>query len=218
MAHDVPSQMTDQRRALLTEREREILSGEADVTDNYRYSVESRIRTRLKERLKDDVGVIRENYPEMFDELLYPVVCQPQNGHSTPVERSEPEPTQSHEPEPEPREPEPEARETITEQQARDALKGIDVTGRGVETQEVRREAILHAWKELRDKGKATTQELANNAFDEYKDERKFGYGESSSHYRGYTFWDSCARDVLKELPGVDAPEQRGNTWYFTAE
>ena len=69
--------MTDQRRALLTPREREILRGEADVTDNYRYSVESRIRTRLRERLPEDVDVIRENYPEMFDEIVYPIVCQP---------------------------------------------------------------------------------------------------------------------------------------------
>ncbi|ELY84288.1 hypothetical protein C486_00759, partial [Natrinema gari JCM 14663] len=44
MAQSVTGQMTDQRRALLTEREREILTGEADVTDNYRYSVESRVR------------------------------------------------------------------------------------------------------------------------------------------------------------------------------
>jgi hypothetical protein len=69
--------MTDQRRALLTEREREILTGEADVTDNYRYSIESRIRKRLRERLGDDVDVIREYYPEIFDELIFPVICEP---------------------------------------------------------------------------------------------------------------------------------------------
>jgi len=140
--------------------------------------------------------------------------------HSTPVERSVPVDDVSPEPTPEPRENEPAAQETdeITEQQVKDALEGIDVTGRGAETKEVRRKAILHAWRELREKGEATTQELANSAFDEYADHRKFGYGESSNHYRGYTFWDSCARDVFKQLPGVESPPQRGNTWYFSGE
>lgn len=77
MASAVSDEMTDQRRALLTEREREILTGDADVTDNYRYSVESRVRKRIRDRLADDVDLIRERYPEMFDELIYPVVCQP---------------------------------------------------------------------------------------------------------------------------------------------
>ena len=140
-----------------------------------------------------------------------------QNGHSTRVERSEPVDDVSPESTPEPRENVAATQETdeITEQQVKDALEEIDVTGRGAETKEVRRKAILHAWRELREKGEATTQELANSAFDEYADHRKFGYGESSSHYRGYTFWDSCARDVFKQLPGVESPPQRGNTWYF---
>lgn len=79
MVQSVTSHMTDQRRALLTEREREILSREADVTDNYRYSVESRVRKRIRDRLEGDVGVIREFYPEIFDELIYPVVCEPED-------------------------------------------------------------------------------------------------------------------------------------------
>jgi len=143
-----------------------------------------------------------------------------QEGHSTRVERTEPVDDVSPEPTLEPRENVAATQETdeITEQQVKDALEEIDVTGRGVETKEVRRKAILHAWRELREKGEATTQKLANSAFDEYADHHKFGYGESSSHYRGYTFWDSCARDVMKQLPGVESPPQRGNTWYFTGE
>ncbi|ELY76795.1 hypothetical protein, partial [Natrinema gari] len=97
-------------------------------------------------------------------------------------------------------------------------LEDIDVTGRGAETKEVRRKAIRHAWGELRDRTEATTQELANAAFDEYADHPKFGYSASESHYRGYTFWDSCAREVLQELPGVESPPQRGNTWRFVGD
>lgn len=57
------------RRALLTETEREILNGEKDVKDNYRYSVESRVRTRIREEFSSDVEVLRENYPKIFEEV-----------------------------------------------------------------------------------------------------------------------------------------------------
>jgi hypothetical protein len=77
MQHEATDIMTDQRRALLTEREREILSREADVTDNYRYSIESRVRKRLRDRFPKDIDVIREYYPEIFDELVYTAVCEP---------------------------------------------------------------------------------------------------------------------------------------------
>lgn len=55
-------------RALLTDREREILAGEADVTDNYRYKVESTARQRVRQ-MEHDVAVLREHYPEIFTEL-----------------------------------------------------------------------------------------------------------------------------------------------------
>jgi len=93
-------------------------------------------------------------------------------------------------------------------------LADLDITGRGAETKEVRREAARYAWNELRDRGEATTQEIANAAFDEYADSR-LGYSASENHYRGYTFWDSFARDVMKQLPGVESPPERGNTWRF---
>ena len=47
------STMTD-RRALLTDREREIVAGEADVSDSYRYQPISRVRARL-DRLAGDI-------------------------------------------------------------------------------------------------------------------------------------------------------------------
>ena len=67
------SNMTGER-SLFTEREREILSGEADVSDNYRYKVESVARQRVR-GIEDDVSVLRECYPEIFEELRE-VVCQ----------------------------------------------------------------------------------------------------------------------------------------------
>ncbi|UTF52784.1 hypothetical protein [Natronosalvus rutilus] len=55
-------------RALLTDRERDILAGDANVKDNYRYKVESTARQRVRD-LKKDVDVLRENYPEIFKEI-----------------------------------------------------------------------------------------------------------------------------------------------------
>lgn len=64
------SVMTDEGRALLTSREREILSGDADVSDNYRYKVQSIVRKRLREHLAEDVRVLEANFPEAHDILL----------------------------------------------------------------------------------------------------------------------------------------------------
>lgn len=66
--------MTDEGRALLTKREREILSGEADVSDNYRYKVESTVRVRIRNRLGADVSYLREHFPEAY-ELVHEEVC-----------------------------------------------------------------------------------------------------------------------------------------------
>jgi len=59
--------MSEEGRALLTDREREIITGRADVTDNYRYKVQSIIRNRVRKRLADDVEVLAEHFPEAHE-------------------------------------------------------------------------------------------------------------------------------------------------------
>lgn len=66
---DSVSEQMAKRRALLTEAEREILGGDRDVKDNYRYSVESRVRTRVRNELRVDIETLREHYPEIFEEI-----------------------------------------------------------------------------------------------------------------------------------------------------
>lgn len=56
--------MLEQGRALLTEREREILTGEADVSDNYRYKVQSTVRNRVRKHFSRDVDLLAEHFPE----------------------------------------------------------------------------------------------------------------------------------------------------------
>jgi hypothetical protein len=61
-------------RSLLTDREREILSGEADVSDNYYYKVQSVARQRVR-GISDDVDILREHEPEMLEELQE-IICE----------------------------------------------------------------------------------------------------------------------------------------------
>ena len=64
----------DQYRGLLTEREREIIEWDADVSDNYRYRVVSRIRTKI-ENVDEDVEILAENREDLLEELRE-VVCR----------------------------------------------------------------------------------------------------------------------------------------------
>jgi hypothetical protein len=59
--------MTDEGRALLTTREKEILSGEREVSDNYRYKVESTVRNRIRNRLGEDLAFLAEHFPEAHE-------------------------------------------------------------------------------------------------------------------------------------------------------
>lgn len=61
-----------ERRALLTDREREIISGKADVSDDYRYQTVSRVRKRFR-RLEEDLKALGE-HGELLEELRE-VVC-----------------------------------------------------------------------------------------------------------------------------------------------
>lgn len=61
------------RRALLTEREREIIAGDADVSDEYRYQTISRVRKRF-ERLEDDIEAL-EKHGGLANELR-DIVCK----------------------------------------------------------------------------------------------------------------------------------------------
>ena len=59
-------------RALLTDREREIVAGEADVDDPYRYQTISRVRQRFS-RLEGDLESM-EKHGELANEVRE-IVC-----------------------------------------------------------------------------------------------------------------------------------------------
>lgn len=56
-------------RALLTEREREVLAGRADVSPNYRYVIRSRVRGKI-DRLAEDLELLEEYQPDLFESVL----------------------------------------------------------------------------------------------------------------------------------------------------
>ena len=63
-------------RGLLTPREREIITGEADVTDNHRYQVRYTLRERIDE-LSTDVELIMEHDQEIregLEEAVEPMI------------------------------------------------------------------------------------------------------------------------------------------------
>jgi hypothetical protein len=66
--------MSEEGRALLTDREREIISGEADVSDNYEYKVRSIVRNRIRKRLGNDVEFLEREFPEVY-EMVVEEVC-----------------------------------------------------------------------------------------------------------------------------------------------
>lgn len=68
MGSPEPPSMAEDYRAILTEREREILSGDADVSEKYYYRVVTRVRRKI-EKLEEDVDVLDEHHDTLGDEL-----------------------------------------------------------------------------------------------------------------------------------------------------
>ncbi len=60
--------------AIMTENDRERISGKADVPDSKRYEAVSRVRQRI-EQLEHDTELLKEHHPELYEELQESV-CQ----------------------------------------------------------------------------------------------------------------------------------------------
>lgn len=58
----------DERRSILTDREKEILAGEVDVSEKYFYVVVSRVRKKI-EGLEEDIELLDEHYDTLAEEL-----------------------------------------------------------------------------------------------------------------------------------------------------
>lgn len=63
------------RRALLTDRERELLASEDEDEREYRYQAASRIRNKIEDELTEDVEILEKHHPTLLRELRE-VVCE----------------------------------------------------------------------------------------------------------------------------------------------
>ena len=60
-------------RAIMTTKDRERISGQANVSDEKRYQAIHRVRSRIEE-LDIDIDVLQKHHPELLDELRE-IVC-----------------------------------------------------------------------------------------------------------------------------------------------
>ena len=71
-------------RGLITDTERERISGEVDVEKKRKYEAVSRVRRRIRERLPVDMRILEKHHPQLLEELRG-TVCKGE----TPKERIE---------------------------------------------------------------------------------------------------------------------------------
>ena len=63
-------------RALMTETDRQQIADEEEGDDeNKRYQAVSRVRSRITEELPEDVAILREHHPKLYEELQE-IVCE----------------------------------------------------------------------------------------------------------------------------------------------
>jgi len=62
-------------RAVMTETDREYISGESDATDHQVQQSVSRVRSRINDELPKDIEVLEEHRPDLLEELRE-VVCE----------------------------------------------------------------------------------------------------------------------------------------------
>ena len=62
-------------RAIMTETDREHISGESDPSPRQKDQAVYRVRQRIGEELPHDIEVLREHRPDVFEELRA-VVCE----------------------------------------------------------------------------------------------------------------------------------------------
>ena len=78
------------RRAILTDRERELLRD--DDAGDQRYVAVSRVRTKIQEELVEDISILQESHPALYEELRDVVCDGAQEAAVTPEEPAEEEP------------------------------------------------------------------------------------------------------------------------------
>ncbi|WP_120245253.1 helix-turn-helix transcriptional regulator [Halopiger aswanensis] len=85
----------------------------------------------------------------------------------------------------------------------REAMAAVDLPGTGA-TLEARREALLASYEYLIENPSARKSDFLENVYPDHPAEFETDEG-----------WWNAIQPALKELPGVDPPEERGHIWNF---
>lgn len=190
-------------RALITETERARISGDLE-DDQRRYEAISRVRSRLRDELPNDIACLEEHHPELLEELR-DVVCPDQPSTPEPATESSPNTTA-----PGGYDEVPTEDVSVPPNDGRDPdairFDDLDLPGSG-DTLERRREAVRAAYEFLREKGQAKTAELREHAWEN----SETGYASPLS------MWKNCVADGLKQVAEQDdvlyPPSEGEHTW-----
>lgn len=208
---DTKGATMSKRRALLTDREREIISGEADVEDSYRYQTISRVRSRF-DRLEDDLEVFG-THGDLLDELRE-IVCE--DSESEDIAESDSwSPPEATDEEQHPVVEEPEDKRDPV----KDAVADIDFPATKDRNECV--EAVRAAYELLKERGTATKKDFVREVMDEHSLEYDVDAAleklDSPERYRG-AWWRRVIKPALKSLPDVESPTRGASDWTYTGE
>lgn len=219
------------RRALLTDREREIISKEADVSDSYRYQTISRVRSRF-DRLEDDLEAF-EKHGDLLIELQK-IVCEDaeaediaMSGSSDEILEDSPQPDQDVDVDQEKELAEATAeieaegeRDVLVEDVLRDCV--ADVEFPSTKDREECLEAIRAAYEYLQDHGEATMSEFVREVMPEHPvgydadaDVEKINDPDKRNRS---TWWRRVVKPGLQALPDVESPPKGASNWKYTGE
>lgn len=196
------------RRAILTDRERELLRD--DDAGDQRYVAVSRVRTKIQEELVEDISILQESHPALYEELRDVVCDGTQEAAVTPeesMERTDPTPP----PEPQSdatggdvddeggRVPDPSVGEGVREE-LREELAGSG------DLLEARVDELLKMYDVLRERGEAEREELLD-AVDV----------EATKYQDRESVWSNMVKgkDTLRALPGVEKPPTGRTVWTY---
>lgn len=190
--------MTDNRRGLLTEREREILASNGDdVTEKYYGVVVTRARQKI-ERVADDIPAL-EAHPTLADEL-HEIVCAddsaPENVAASIEEEDTPEPADNRE---------------SAESRPENLAKGVEELGLGPNQQTAVNAMVAY----LREHGTAQKSDFIEDVYPVHSADYDSEEGWWNALGKGTTTAES--KGSLGDLPGVKKPE-RGPTWRWVGD
>jgi hypothetical protein len=210
--------MTD-RRALLTDREREIVAGEADVEDSYRYQTISRVRARFS-RLEDDLAAL-EKHGALADELRA-VVCTADTSRESDETRRDTDTMETTS------EPDERPDTATAPRDDTSASEGAPAREQGpVDTDELptrvefndAARAVGAARDYIRDQDGARKGELVKQVMPDhplgYDVDEAIAKVNSDDRYRG-GWWRSVVKPGLEAAPDVEKPPRGGSVWGHT--